>query len=136
MDDRHKYRLLVIDDDPEFLGDLVFLLSSEYNVSAATNTRDAAEMLRELTLDCILVDLNMPSHFGDNSELEGIAFLKYIRSNPYMFDFRALPVIIITANTDPETERMAGRSGANYFFSKPPNIRELNEKIIQAINAQ
>lgn len=54
-------RVMVIDDDPELLELVAYILSQEgYEVVTACNGLEALDRLREVTPDFIFVDLRMP----------------------------------------------------------------------------
>jgi CheY-like chemotaxis protein len=116
--------ILVVDDEPDLLALLVDQVSSlGYDVVAA---RDGAEGLR-LTLDrhpdVILTDVIMPY-------MDGLEMLERLRSRP---ETRGIPVIALTALTDRRTRSRLTALGVRSFLAKPYTLRDLAERIREAI---
>jgi two-component system response regulator FixJ len=65
---------------------------------------------------CLLLDLNMP-------EMDGLELLEVLRGRQI-----DLPVIVVTGQSDSETEERAKRAGAFAFFEKP-----VDDSLIEAI---
>ena len=126
---REKPRILIVDDDDEFISDLKILLSSEFDVDGATGTKRAREMIEEYQPDCLLLDLNMPEHYGHDPESEGLSFLKYIRSESGMSPFSKVPVIVLTARRKTDYLAIANQFGVTALYIKPPDIKRLKTSI-------
>ena len=117
--------ILVVDDEPDvealfrqqFRRDLRagrFLM--EFAPSAPAALERAAE-LRDPSLVLILSDINMPG-------MSGLEMLPQVRaSRP------DVPVIMITAYGDAETERKAIERGAEGLLTKPIDFAQLRQKI-------
>ena len=100
-------KVLVIDDEPQVRKLLNMLLSHDgYEVILADNGGKGLELYRLEHPDVILLDLRMP-------QLDGIAVLKEIRR----LDLEQ-PVIVLTGDTDPETEREVMALGVSEFMIK------------------
>ncbi len=101
-------RVLIADDEERWrrlLGD--FLRSEGYEVLEAADGLQAVETARrEGPLDLILLDIMMP-------HLDGIEACRAIRS------FTNIPIVIVTAHSDEETEVQGFNCGADEFISKP-----------------
>jgi CheY-like chemotaxis protein len=83
MSNTSKYRILVVDDEPNVRGSLAgFLKTAKYDVSTAENGFDALLQLRSATPDVIISDLNMP-------QMSGFEFLSVVR--------RRFPEILVVA---------------------------------------
>lgn len=103
-------KIMVVDDCQTTRKLLGFYLKSKgFNVVFAENGLDALEKLAGEDINIILSDLNMPY-------MDGIEFLKTLRSDPNMLD---MPVFMITTEDDPEERERAIRSGANGYMVKP-----------------
>jgi CheY-like chemotaxis protein len=126
---KEKPRVLIVDDDDEFISDMKILLSSEFEVNGVTGTRQAKEMLDAYHPDCLLLDLNMPAYFGDNPGLEGLSFLKHIKSRTDDSTPNLVPVIILTARN--KLDEITGIKGFDIAscYRKPPDIRRLKTAI-------
>ncbi len=124
-----KPRVLIVDDDDEFMADLKILLSSEFDVSTAMGTRRASELLARHCFDCLLLDLHMPGHFGIDPAYEGLAFLGHIRTDMEMKAGARLPVIILTAHAQSDSMATAQKYGIANLYTKPPDVKRLTAAI-------
>jgi len=117
--------ILVVDDEPDLLALLLDQVSSlGYDVVAA---RDGAEGLRvamDRRPDVILTDVIMP-------HMDGPEMLERLRSSP---DIREIPVIALTALTDRRTRSRLSQLGVRSFLAKPYSMRELGERIREALH--
>ena len=113
-------RILVVDDSPTQLANLVKLLESHGHatVTADNGMAGVAAAEREQP-DLILMDVVMP-------ELNGFQATRKITKNPKT---EHIPVILVTTK-DQETDKVWGeRQGASGYITKPPNEQELLSKI-------
>ncbi len=76
-------------------------------------------MLQEPTIQLVVLDLRMPGMNG----WEVLRKLKDERQRSSMAR-PALPVIVISAQSDPETQRFAVRLGAADFMAKPIDLKD------------
>jgi CheY-like chemotaxis protein len=129
IDWREKPRVLIVDDDDEFIADLKVLLSSEFEVSGVTGTRQAKELLAAYRPDCLLLDLNMPIHFGTDPDKEGLSFLEHIRGLAAFGPSGDIPVIVLTARQKVDFLAVANEYGITTLYSKPPDIKRLKTSI-------
>jgi DNA-binding NtrC family response regulator len=121
-----KPRLLVVDDDKEFLGALSRALSSEYQVIVAASSREAVEQLSRRP-DLALLDLRLDVDSPDDRS--GLKLLETLRQM-----FPDLPVVMITAYGDVSTAVECMRLGALDFIQKPlGDIREIRPRLARAI---
>lgn len=92
-----------------------------YLVTQAEHGKIALELLRSQNepVSLILTDWNMP-------EMNGFEFLTEIRKQT---DFDAVPVIMITTETEMEHIAMALEAGANEYVMKPFTTQMLTDKI-------
>jgi DNA-binding NtrC family response regulator len=115
-------KLLIIDDNTEFLKDVGALFNGRYNILTATDARTGMDILRNQRVSAVLLDLNLPDMFG-------IDVLKRIQTeiDPY------IPVIIVTEYDDSEKIVTAMRLGAYDFIPKHFNLDVLSAKISKAL---
>lgn len=80
-------------------------------VRAVASARAAIRLLddRDTAVRAVLTDIRMP-------EMDGFALIQFIRSHQRHL---TTPIIVVTADTDPETPERASRLGANAVFGKP-----------------
>lgn len=103
--------VLVVDDEATNVLLLQRMLGKAgyKNVETATNGREAVEICRVHVPDLILLDLMMPERDG-YGVLEDLCTL---RKEQY------LPVLVLTADANPQTMRRALGAGATDFLTKP-----------------
>ena len=81
-------RILIIDDDPDYIDGIRKILEKdEYLVSVAHNPKDGYQMLLSSQYDLVLLDIMM------GRGAEGIALARKLRKDPKL---RIIPLLIIT----------------------------------------
>jgi len=80
--------------------------------------------LQEPTVQLVILDLRMPGMNG----WEVLRRLKDSRQHPEVAR-PALPVIVISAPSDPETRRFAVRLGAAEFMAKPIDLKDFGRVV-------
>jgi PleD family two-component response regulator len=110
-------RVLVIDDYEDNVVLLQRLLARHgmRALRTVTDPRLVWNHLDELDPDLVLLDLHMP-------HIDGYTLLRHLRS--WSGD-RYLPVIVLTADTSPETLWRVLGDGATDFLTKPFNATEI-----------
>ncbi|BBC24403.1 hybrid sensor histidine kinase/response regulator [Pseudanabaena sp. ABRG5-3] len=112
--------ILIVDDEPNNFDVIEALLDSEdYDLNYASNGYKALERLEIFQPDVILLDVMMP-------ELNGIEVCKKIKANA---QWKAIPIIMVTALTSKEDMAQCLDAGASDFLSKPVNGLELRARI-------
>ncbi len=101
--------ILVVDDDYINLATTREVLSNEYKVILVKKGRQAISYLENGECDIILLDINMP-------EMDGLEVMHKIRE---MEQCRSIPVIVLTGDSDSETESRCLKEGAIDFIAKP-----------------
>src|SRR6187401_334909 len=110
-------RVLVIDDEMGPRESLRMLLKPIYQVHTADSVEIGLKLLSEKKPDAIVMDIRMPGMTG----IEGLRRIRQI--DPH------LSVIMLTGFGALETAKEALRLGANDYFSKPFDAREMREVI-------
>lgn len=83
-----SYKLLVIDDDPDFVEGIKSILEGAgYAVDVAYNPKDGLQALQTKPYDLLLLDIMM------GRGAEGVMLARKIRKDPRL---REIPVLIIT----------------------------------------
>jgi len=117
--------VLIVDDTESTRRAFACVLRAEgYEVVTASSGTDALRRLETVRPDMILLDVIMP-------EMDGMEFLELLHSHPV---WRALPVIMISALSDPRRIRRAKELGAKGFLIKaglpiPELIRLINADV-------
>ena len=107
-------KILVIDDEPNVRTLLEMRLRQQgYAVLSADNGWKGLQLYRQEHPHVIVLDLKMP-------DVDGVTVLRQIRSvDP------AQPVIILTGDTTPETERQVRALGVSEFIVKGSSMKLL-----------
>lgn len=109
-------RLLIVDDDTVNLQVLMNILSSAgYDSISANGGREALKIIENNQVDCILLDIMMPG-------ISGYDVLKDIRKKYKIYE---LPVILLTAKSQPNDIITGFNLAANDYIQKPFNKSEL-----------
>ncbi|MBC3542015.1 response regulator transcription factor [Rufibacter sediminis] len=115
-----KYKILVVDDDPDIVELLQYNLEKEgYEVAHAQNGQLALDVARKFTPDIILLDVMMPV-------MDGIAACRQFRENP---KFKDTHILFLTARSEEFSEVAAFDAGADDFIVKPIKPRALISRL-------
>ena len=115
-----EYSILAIDDTDIILEILKVQLESEgYKVTTARNGNSAKNLIQLTKYDLILLDIEMP-------DINGVDLLKFIKKQG---DNIETPVIMLTADNDPEKVNACMSNGAKDYVLKPINIEPLKKRI-------
>ncbi len=113
-------KILVVDDTPANLDLFSQILESEgYQVSFATNGKDALKLASLDKPDLILLDIMMP-------DIDGIETCRQMKQ---LRDIREVPVIFITAKTDRKDVVEGFSAGAVDFITKPVHHEEVCARV-------
>lgn len=124
MTDLSKWRVLVVEDEPDGQ-DVVAQLLDIYKISTdATGTaEEALTWLEQTAYTAAIIDLNLPG-------MDGIELVRQIRAHEVL---GSLPCIAITAYHTSAVKQQAVASGYDAYFAKPLDdtafVREL-ERIV------
>lgn len=115
-----KQKLLVVDDNPENLAILYKTLRDEYELTGASNGKDALRLVQTTNPDLILLDIMMP-------EMSGFEVCRTLKEQDA---FRDIPVIFITALIEAADEARGFEVGAVDYITKPFKPAILKHRII------
>lgn len=112
--------LLIVDDNPVNIQLLGATLKREgYLLEVARNGVQAVEVVAQSPPDLILLDVVMP-------EMDGHEACRRLKEDP---DTRDIPVIFLTARTEPEDVVRGFELGAADYVAKPFNTAELLARV-------
>jgi DNA-binding response OmpR family regulator len=119
-------RVLVVDDEPNIVMSLRFLMEREgLDVEVAPTGEAALQALERAPADLVLLDVMMP-------QLDGFEVCQRIRADPR---WAAVKIIMLTAKGR-EVERDKGRAlGADAYVTKPFSTRELVARVKQMLGS-
>ncbi|WP_162427653.1 response regulator transcription factor [Pontibacter pudoricolor] len=120
MQTASKYKILIVDDEPDIVELLHYNLTREgYEVAQADNGKRAIEVAQAFKPDVILMDVMMPV-------MDGIAACRQLRE---MNDFKQTHIIFLTARAEEFSEVAAFDAGADDFITKPIKPRALLSRL-------
>ena len=113
-------RILVVDDTSANLQALAAILKEKgYQISVATNGKQALDVLARVQPDLILLDVMMP-------EMDGFETCRRLKASDQL---RHIPVIFLTGKTDTTDIVRGFELGAVDYVAKPFNAHELLARV-------
>ena len=115
--------ILAVDDEPSMLRLLeISLRQAGYKPLTAKDGREALDIIRNQSVDCVVTDLHMP-------RMDGLQLLKEIRLTN-----AELPVIIVTAQGEIKSAIETMKNGASDYILRPFDLEELELAIKRALS--
>jgi len=119
-DKKDMEEILIVEDSPTQAARLKYVLEQHgYRVATAQNGRDAINLLARQQPHLIISDILMPG-------MDGYQLCRFIRSDA---DLKGIPVILLTALSDPGDVMKALECGADNFIIKPYAEHHLIERV-------
>lgn len=121
-------RTILIVDDTHTCGDTLALALAaipDFEVRMVTSAQEALHLVNSVPLAAVVTDLHMP-------RIDGYELIQRLRAEPR---FAAVPIVVISGDTDIETPGRLRRLGVDAFFAKPfsPNaVRQTLEQLLYA----
>ena len=113
-------RILTVDDSASMRALLLHALDSRgFDVAQADDGQSALEWLAANDVDVIITDINMP-------RLDGFGFIEGVRRND---KYRAIPILVLTTESDAEKKNRARQAGATGWIVKPFDPTKLIDAI-------
>ncbi len=112
-----KPRVLIIDDDDQFLEMMQDFLLDDYDVAVAEDIFDGSNLLLGEHFDLLILDIRMPV-------VDGIEYLKMLDKKP---EFSNMPILVVSGEPD-LAEKVASASNRAYL-AKPFHAEQLYERI-------
>lgn len=131
-----KGRILIVDDDPDFVKTTkMILLSDGYEVVSAADGKQGLEKIKESRPDLVILDVMMESLF------EGFSFLGTLRTAVEYEDFKTTPIIMVSsvrADTGSrfsfdDDEDMGEIPKPDEYMDKPLKAKELLGKVAKLV---
>lgn len=104
-----KSGILVVEDDITLNNYIGKCFSDNYSIMQAGNGIEALDVLGKHPVDLVISDIKMP-------EMDGCELCNRIKNT---LEYSHIPVILLTAITDDDTQMATLRSGADAFITKP-----------------
>lgn len=126
MEERHGRKVLVVDDEKDFLTLVTADLKAHgYDVIAAYDGLEGLEKAEKENPDLILVDVSMP-------RINGFQMVQLLRLNEA---FKETPILIITGTHQKSESAWCEQMGIRHWILKPFENKVLLEKIEKALHA-
>jgi two-component system alkaline phosphatase synthesis response regulator PhoP len=117
---KNKAKILLVDDEPDILEIVGYNLSQEgYQISTATNGKEAIVKAKAELPDLIILDVMMP-------EMDGIEACEAIRKIPELAN---VIITFLTARNEDYTQVAGFDAGADDYISKPIKPKLLVSKV-------
>ncbi len=123
-DEHNAKKILIVEDDPYMITNLVELLGFEgFEVKGLSDGLQAPGQVRSYMPDLVLSDIGIPG-------LDGLTLLEMVRSDPQT---AAIPFVILSGRADSEQRQVAQDKGANGYLVKPFEIDDLLKVVYQLL---
>lgn len=117
---RHRPRIIIVDDDPVNLQVLEAILPpEEYEITMVTSGKEALAILDTQEWDLVISDIMMP-------QMSGYELTRMIRKR---FTLTELPILLLTARSQPKDIQSGFLAGANDYVTKPVEALEIRSRI-------
>lgn len=118
-----KYKILMIDDDKDYIEAIRFILESKgYEFVPAYNTKEGFAKLKEKKPDLIILDVVMEKQAG------GFIFARELRRNPEYLEASKTPILMLTGMREKTGFFFPGEIKHDYFLP----VDEFVEKPVKA----
>lgn len=119
--------VLVIEDaeDCSATLDIALHAVSGISVQFAASAEEAWRILARQPVRAIITDLHLP-------DMDGFDLVSRVRSESR---YAAIPILVISGDSDPNTPARVLRLGANAFFPKPYSPIAVRQKLEELIHA-
>jgi len=133
--EKHKKKILVIDDDPDFRDAVTPILETAlYDVVNASNSEEGKEKIFSEKPDLILLDIMMDSLF------DGFSLCHAIKTSKEYKEFKNTPIIFVSAVKEKTGSRFQfkgeeqGLIGPDDYIDKPVKPDDLLARIERLLN--
>ena len=118
--------VLVVDDMPgirRMLKQMLMLLGVNGRIGEAGDGLEAWDILRDISYDVVICDINMP-------RMDGLELLRTMRANPR---FETTPFLMITGEVSEEVVAVAAESEVDSYLLKPFQAAALETRLLEII---
>jgi CheY-like chemotaxis protein len=120
-------RVLIVEDTEHAatMLEVALLAIADLSVTVTGSAQEALQVLESgENVSAIVTDLNMP-------DMDGFELIARVRRRGQT---GCVPIVVISADTDPRTPERVARLGVDAFFSKPYSPNEVRHKVEQLLN--
>lgn len=115
--------IIIIDDNKSVCEFLVSILRDKYRCMCAHNGKNGLKLCQDMIPDLIISDVVMPV-------MDGLEMCRELRKTPML---SIVPIILLTAKDDKETEKASISLNIDSFVGKPFDMDTLTAKVDQLI---
>jgi CheY-like chemotaxis protein len=121
------FKVLIVDDAlwPAITLEVALLTLPHVRVVHAGSGLEAWNVLAERPVAAIITDLNMPG-------MDGFELIELVRTTAAT---ARIPIIVVSADSDPESQARARQLGADAFFVKPYSPAAVRERLEELLHA-
>jgi two-component system, chemotaxis family, chemotaxis protein CheY len=112
--------VMTVDDSKTMRDMLAFTLrGAGFQVSEAEDGQKALDLLRGISVDLVIADLEMP-------KLDGVRLIRALRADP---KYRSIPIVMLTTESDASKKAEGRSAGVTDWLVKPFNPETLVELV-------
>jgi diguanylate cyclase (GGDEF)-like protein len=115
----YKFKILIVDDNPDILDLLEITLKEEFELLKASSGNEALAKLKKQNPNLMVLDYVLP-------DLEGPEICKIIRKDPL---FMNIPILMLTGKGEVEDKVGGLEAGADDYMLKPFDPQELIARV-------
>ena len=113
-------KVLIVDDEQDIVESLKFVLElANYTCFCAYNGEDGLRMAKEIMPDLIILDVMMPKING----------FKISRLLKFDNKYKDIPILMLTARSQPEDKLIGAETGVNEYITKPFDLDEVVKRV-------
>ncbi len=116
---KEKWTILIVEDNPELLRFMKNILSKEYNIIEAINGQDGIEKILTFMPDIVVSDVMMPV-------MDGLDMVKAVKENK---DLCHIPIILLSAKSMLDDRIKGLENGVDDYITKPFSTNYLKARI-------
>jgi DNA-binding NtrC family response regulator len=116
-----KFNVLVVDDNEEFVNDIIMFLEKNYNCLSAYSADDAINISHEIRPDAILLDISLSESANDEQGFDVLTSVKSILPHT--------AVIMVSKHDTEEKIDRAIQLGADFYLPKKTGAVDLKRAI-------
>ena len=117
----NRFSVLVVEDNDEFRQFIADELINEFHVIQASNGQEGIEIAEAEQVDLVVSDVMMPV-------MDGFELCRHLKDNEKTSH---LSIILLTARAGQESELQGYQCGADYYITKPFDMKILKDRIRQ-----
>ncbi len=122
-------RILVVEDDNSLsvlLRLIMKVQQEDWDVTSAATGMEALAQVEKFRPDLILLDIMMP-------EMDGLEVARRLRNDARYKDQK---IVILSALSDPDTQRKAQEAGVLEYWTKPISPDDLREGMLRVLGTE